>query len=523
MRRLLLSIVLVAAAAPAEAQERPSLDALAAQVEASPTDAELRRQLAARYTEEDQAAQAIPHLAWLAEQDPQDVAIRRTLAQHLEWTDQPRQAADVLEQILVLTPEDLGLRLKIVEMITWTGGADRAVGLMESAAVAHPDSARVQAAYAYALHAADDLKEARAQYRRALAVAPDDAALHLEAGALERWSGDWSVARQWVRRAQTLGLDADRARRASDLLDGLALDYGPTLSTETRYVVDSNGLTRVSAPVALAITLNPRWTVGVEVGHDRLVRDVADAADPNASATGLGGSVAYSPTRSLTLTSGLATEATPGGRVAVRARAGVRQVWTGRVFASIQAQAFSASATDGVDALGRGLRFSQGVAEGYVELPIGLAASASASAGRYSDGNGRLALGGTLRQTLAAHRVPGAAPTTAAAVAGGVAVGALYEDTETVYPDARPYYTPEALTTLRAGLFGSTRLATDLSLDGDVGVLRQANPTAASISVFYRVAGSARFGRHRVLAEVGRTGSNVYSAETVFLRYQVGL
>lgn len=520
MRPLLL-LILLGAVAPAAAQDRPSLGELAARVERTPDDAATRRALAERYTEAGEPARAVPHLEWLAVHSPSNVQIRRDLVTHLLWTEQPTRAAEVLAEIVALDPTDAASRLQLAQMITWTGGADRAVALLDPLAADRPDDAEVQTAYAYALHASGDEDAAREQYDRALALAPDNAGLLLESGALERWQGDWSVGLRRIARARRLGLDADDARRADDLLTGIERQVAPTVTTSVTQLTDSNALTRVSTPVQIGLTLNSRWSLGLGVAYDRLSSSAPDAAVPNADAVGIAPSVAYSPSRRLRLAASVGGETTPGGRVALRAGASAQRTWEGPVFAVVRLAGATASATDGVDAIDAGLRLSRLDLEGYLEAPFGLVVSAVATGSRYSDDNGRVQAGATLRQrTVTLGETDGDADPT---IEGGVLAGALYEDTGTVYPDARPYYTPDQLTTLTGGLFGAASPGAGLAFNGDLGLIRQAGPVSSSTSVFYRGAASLTRGRHDVLVEVSRTGSDVYSSDTVTLRYQVRL
>ncbi len=296
-------VVALAVPTATSAQDRPPLDALAAQVERSPDDAAARRALAARYTEEGRPEAAVPHLAWLADTQPADPDLLRRLAQHLVWTDQPARAAEVLARLVEVDPADDDARVQLAEIVTWDGGADRAVRALAPSARRRPADARVQRAYAFALLAASD-RGARAQLDRALTLAPDDAVLLLESASLERWQGDWSLAERRARRALSLGLDAEAGGRARELLAGVTALYAPVVTTRTTLSDDSNGVERVTSPLRVESAVSSRWSVGVDGVRD-LISGQAD---------GRARSLSYVPYLVLTPSRAVRIEIGAGGR-----------------------------------------------------------------------------------------------------------------------------------------------------------------------------------------------------------------
>lgn len=513
------ALLLLALAGAAQAQDaRPSVEALAARVAEAPNDAETRRTLAARYSEAGEPARAVPHLAWLAERDPTDTALLWTLARHLQWTDQGGRAVEVLGQIVAADPADLDARLALAEAVTWTGGADRAVTLLAAVADERPRDARVQRAYAFALHASGDEGAARGQYERALALDPDHAGMLLESGAIERWQGDWSVGQRRLREALAVqgerALDTEGRIRATDLLRGLRREHAPTITSGAERSTDSNAITRVSAPLRLAYTVNSRLGVGLALAWDRLSTARPDSAT-SAAATVVAPAVVYTPRRDVRLSAAAGVEAVPGGGAAFRLDAEATRTWAAPFFAVLGARLSTNTGRDGVETLDRRLRVTRVGGVAYAEPVAGLSLGAEATSLHYGDGNTRVVASATGRARVASWGVRAEGrPALALALAGG----AIYEDSGTVYPSSVPYYTPDHLTTTSAGVVVEASPWRSLDLDVGVGAAHQGGPFPAT-SLDYHLRLGADLGVHRIDVDARRSGSDAYSVETVGLRF----
>ena len=508
MTRTLLLAGLVAAACPARAQS--AQDSLEARLARAPADAQAHRELSDLLTAQGQPAAAVPHLAWLAERAPADVALRRRLAQTLLWSDQPARAAEVLAEVVALDPADVDARVQVAEIVTWDGGADRAVALLAPVADGHPGDARLHRALAFALVAADDSR-ARAQLGRALALAPRDAELLIEGGALERWQGDWSLAQERLDRALGQSLTDAQRDRVDVLRAGIRDVSAPTLTAAAARLQDSNGITRTDSPGRLTVPVNGRWTVGAEVLRGAIQSD----ATATATGTAFVPFVVYRPQRAVQLEAALGAEGTPGAPLALHARASVQRVWTARGFALARLTAATATATDAAEALDRGLARSTLTAEGYAEPSTALTLSGQLGALAYSDGNQRV------QAALVARWLPLALGRRAPlpAVSAGVTGGVLYEDSATIYPDARPYYTPDGLLTVSGGLALRLAPGPGLRLDAALGLARQraGAASAGATAVEYSAAAEYDRGPHAVRLETRRSGSSAYSSQMVGL------
>ncbi|MEM1115857.1 MAG: tetratricopeptide repeat protein [Bacteroidota bacterium] len=515
----LLSTASVATASVAAQTAPVPTDTLVARVEAAPSDPEARRLLAQRFLSASDPASALPHVAWLADERPTDVARLTRLVDVALWADAAEAAAAALERLVALVPDDTDRRIRLAELITWEGGADRAVELLAPIAEARPTDARVHKAYAFALHASGDDAAARAQYTYAVQLNPEDAALLLEAGAIERWTGDWELGTTRLRKALRMDLDGPQRTRARELIAGIVQQYAPTFSSGVTYVTDSNGLSRVSTPMRASLTLNPQWGMGAAVTWDRVATAADPSPIPSAVATSIAPFVTYTPRRGLRITTGLGFESAPGGDLRVRTDIAVERAWAGDRFALARLDVSSATATDGVTALDSGIRRTQIAATGYAEPVEWATVTGQLLAAHYDDNNLRLLA--SVGASATGVRL-GVRPE-ADAFRAGVASALRYERTATVYPASVPYFTPDRLTTFTSGVEMQTAPTDDLRAEAALGTAWQMGPTVSAMSLYYRLAVGADAGRHTVSFGVGRTGSAVYSDDTVSLTYQLRL
>lgn len=502
MSRFFLCLFLAALALPTSAQSRGTLEARIAQ---APDDADARRALSDLLTAEGEPAAAVPHLIWLADHAPTDAGLRRQLAQTLLWSDRPADAAQALTEVVALDPSDVEARVQLAEIITWDGGAERSVELLAPIAEAHPDHARLHRILAFAMLASAD-PGARAQMTRALALQPNDLDLLIESAGAERWQGDWSVAQTRLQSALALDLTPEQQTRIRALFDGIRSLSAATVHVGGVRVDDSNGVLRLDSPGRLEVPVNGRWTVGTEIARSEI--DGRD--DQSATGASFVPYAIYHLSRTVRFDAAIGLEGTPGVPLAVTARGSAQRIWTAAGFALARITAHTATATDAVGAFDQGLRRSTLTAEGYAEPSTTLALSGSVAGLFYSDGNRRL-------QAVAAGRwLPlrlGPRPDALPVASFGVTAGLGYEDSQTIYADASPYYTPDGLLTASAGL--AVRVsAGGLRLDGTLGAARQ---SAGATSLEYGAALEYDGGTEAVRLDLRRTGSSAYSADVVGL------
>lgn len=498
MSRFFLILLVATLALPAWGQSR---DALELRIAQAPDDADARRALSDLLTAQGEPAAAVPHLVWLADHAPADADLRRQLAQTLIWSDRSADAADALAEVVALDPSDVEARVQLAEIITWDGGAGRAVDLLAPVADDRPGNARLHRILAFAMLASGD-PGARAQMTRALALQPDDLDLLIESAGAERWQGDWSVAQQRLGAALALDLTPDQQMRIRALQLGIRTLSAATLHLGGARVSDSNGVTRLDTPGRLDIPVSGRWTVGAEITHT----DIDGRGDRRAMGARYVPYVTYQPSRSVRLDVAAGVEGRPGGALATVGRASAQRIWTASGFALARVTAQTATATDAAGAYGLGLRRSTLTAEGYAEPSASLALSGSLAGLAYSDGNRRLQASAAARWLpLDLGRQPDALPL----ASFGLTAGLGYEDSQTIYADAVPYYTPEHLLTTSAGL-ALRVVAGGLRLDGTLGMAHQLEGTT---SLEYGLALEVDRGTEAVRVEVRRVGSSAYSAD----------
>lgn len=415
----------------------------------------------------------------------------------------PGDALDAYRAALAAGPSREAA-LAVARLRTWAGGADEALRAIRPWADRLPDDADVQAAFAFALHAAGRTEAARRQYGRALALAPDSAALALSGGELERWSGRWTVGRRRLRRALELGLagpDADRARR---LLHGIRDDHGPRAGARVRLLDDSNGLTRLRVPLAASRHSGGPWRI--DAGLESLV-----LAQGGASAEALEGraGLSWAPTGRATVDAQLGAHV--GRRVSPIARAAASYRWHGRRYRALTARLATAPYDAGPRALD--VRATDTALDGYADLHPRVAVFGTALRRWISDGNRLDLASGTARLRLA-----GAQEDTRPAPFVVFASGSVtYETAARLLADAVPYWTPDRLTTLAAGLDADAELGRHLLVGGTLGVSQQRGPLGRATSLRLGARASLDAGPVELGVSARRDGSAFYRVREVSL------
>ena len=446
---------------------------------------------------------------------PPDSAVSLARARELAWSGREAEAVRVYDALLARRATDGTAALELGRLLTWGGDPDRAAVLLAPLAAAHADSAAVQTAYAYALHAAGRPREALRQYDRALRLAPADPTLLAESGALERWEGDWVVGRHRLHRALELGLDPEARARAESVLDGLGRATAPRVGVSVEHAVDSNGLTRTRVPSHSHVQLSPALAAGLTVTQERLSQLAPDAAGPvtDAAATNLTPFVSVGVSRSLRLRAAVGFQAVHGEGNGPSATVQAEWRRASPRYLSATARLHTEAGVDGVAALGEGIRVTVGTLEGYAEPRPGWGLGVSARGTAYSDGNQRVEVSSSTRLSVA--RI---GPVRLALVGG-----AGYEDTATLYPLSSPYWTPDELLTVLGGGAASVSPVSGVTVEPELFTTFQRDPNVHSVSLGYRLRARVERGRHRagVLAEY--SGSASYSVRRVGIQYEVAL
>lgn len=510
----LLLLSLCSATTRAQAWDVP-LDSLLSRVDRRPDDPAVRHDLAERLIAEGALTDAVVHLRWLTEASPEDSARHLRLARVLSWTGQQLEAIAAYDALLEIAPDHAEGTFELAQLLTWNGAASRAVRLLAPMADRQPEDREIQALYAFALHGARRVAEARHQYDRALRLAPDDVVLLAESGILERWEGDWAVGRHRMRRALQLGVEEEVAKRVQSVLEGLARAIAPRVALSMEHAVDSNGLTRTRIPSHTLIQLSPAWSAGVSISQVWLSQSTSpeSLSSLDAAATFVSPYAVFSP----------------GGPLSLRISAGIQDVhregsgvsgavegeWrrTGPRFVRSILRLQSDASVDGVRALGQGLRTTALVSETYAEPLPDWGFGVGAATLWYSDGNTRLNVSMSTRLMLVEW----------GPLEMGLTGGGGYEHTAEAYASSDPYWTPQNLVTVLGGGVMAWTPVKGFKLEPAVTVAHQRDAYSRASSVGVRLQASLNQGRHRAGFLVEESGSEVYSSQRVGLHYEVAL
>jgi tetratricopeptide (TPR) repeat protein len=502
-----------------------------------PADVPLRRMLAERYLWVDRLADNIEQLEHLLTHTPADTTVRRTLAKRLFATNQPERGLHHLEVLVEQHPTDRSLRAALTTRYTDLGRTDAAIEQYRWFVEHPPAPARMKTHFLQSLLWTQRYEEVIAYGEPMLATTPDhvdrrflvaqaqawsnqpQAALaHLDtllsavphhaealllAGELQRWEPtQWPAARGKLHRALALLPDTSaNAARAHTLLRGLRRDYGSAVETRLHHQTDSNERSHTYAPIRTNIRLGGLWRGIVEAGphwfHDaQLSPDAAGLRGYE----GRAGVHTRLPSGTALQLSGTATVYAPGWS----AFGGTVQVQQPLGPLTLSTQYHHREARESVASLQSGIRTHR--LDGSVELRAGnwLTLTGQGAHTWYSNNNRREALAGAARLRVLGE------PFTVALLGRY-----RYENTERIFSDSRPYWTPDQLHTLSGALSLDLPLTSGLTLGGTYGLSDQDGVLGHDYGG--RLGLSAGF--HSVQASVERFGSGTYAYRAFALRY----
>ena len=506
-------------------------------VERHPADVPLRRMLAERYLWVDRLAENIEQLEHLLAHIPADTTVRRALAERLFATNQPERGLHHLEVLVNQHPTDRSLRsalttrytdlgrtdaaleqyrwfvehppapsgmnTRFLQSLLWTQQYAEVIAYGEPMLAATPDHIDRRFLVAQAQAWSNHPQAALAHIDTLLSVAPAHTGALLLGGEIQRWEpSQWPGARTKLHRALALLPDTSAGRaRAHTLLRGLRRDYGSAVGSYVRHQSDSNGRSHTYAPVHTNIRLGGLWRGIVEVGPHWFHDD--ERSPGTADLRGYEGSVGvrtrFSSGTALQFSGAATVYAT--GRSAVGGTVQVQQP-LGPLTVTTQYQ--HQEARTSVAALQSGIRTHQ--LDGSVALRLGnwLTLTGDGTHTWYSNDNRREAFAGTARLQVLGD------PLTVALLGRY-----RYEDTERVFPDSRPYWTPDQLHTLSGALSLDLPVASWLDLGGTYGVSGQDGVLGHD----YGGRLSLSSGFHSVQASVERFGSGTYAYRALTTRY----
>lgn len=449
-------------------QPQRGLHHLEVLVRQHPDSRGLRRTLARRYAEHAQPDAAIEQYRWLVEHPPTDPEVKTRFLQHLLWEQRYDELLSYGTQMLASEPEHVERRLYVAQALAWSERPDPAIR--------HVDTL--------------------------LTYAPDHTEALLLGGELQRWMPtQWPEGRKKLKRAHELSPENDRART---LLHGLRRDYGSMVQAGGRYETDSNERGHQYAPLRTDLWLGGLWRGLVEIGPHRFEDNRALPPLPTSPLWGYEG------------TAGVQTRFSNG--LTLRALATVVAYdndWTtfgGTLFLRqpLGPVTFTAEYERGEkqeNATAVRARIRQHQLAGRFDLRIGERVTLSGDGVRrwLSDDNRQLDLVGTAEVLILRSR-----PTLA------FRTSYWYEDSRLIFPDSRPYWTPDELSTLSGVLVADLQVTDWLQIGATYGLSEQEGTFGNNYGGRLRLTPGTF---HSIDASLERYGAEAYSYRTVSLQY----
>jgi predicted Zn-dependent protease len=437
-------------------------------VQAHPEDRALRRHLATRYTEHGHPAAAIDQYQWLVDHPPTDPDVENQLLLHLLWAERHDEVVDVGTRLLAADPTRVDLRFHVARALAWS---DRPL-------------------------------DARTHVDTLLIYAPDHVEALLLGGEIQRWiPAEWPDARRKLTRVLALDPTQDRA---TTLLQDLRRDYGSATGPQFRHATDSNRRTHQYVPLQTDLLLGGHWRALIEVGQHRFLDDNRpdDASFP-ATLSGYESTV------------GLQTQLASGLQIRLRGTAthydndwtplgGLLRIEQPIGPISVAAQYQRVELREGASSLDARIHTHR--VNGNLVLHLGrLGLSGTGTHAWLSDANRMLSVGGTAQFRLRTG-VP----------ALTLRTSYRYEDTRHILPDSRPYWTPDALTTLSGALSLDTPLRDWLHVGATYGLSEQEGRFGNDYGGRLRLSLGAT---HTLQASLERYGSGTYAYRSTAFTY----
>jgi len=435
-------------------------------VQQSPDDRSVRSLLARRYAEHGQTRDALEQYRWLVEHPPTTPDVKTRFLQHLLWTEQYDAVVTHGKRMLEAAPDHTDRRLFVAQALAWSDRSDKALR--------HVDTL--------------------------LAHAPDHVDALLLGSELQRWRPtEWPEARQKLKRVLAL---QPQHERATSLLRDLRRDHGSTIRTRLRYETDSNDLSHQYAPLQTDLWLGGLWRAVVEVGPHRFYDRRAGASDR--VLYGYEGTVGVQTRLSTGTTLRVRGTATRygrnwspvGGSVLLRQSLGPL---------TLAGQYQRGELRESITSLRSEIRTHRLGGRFYLQLGPRLSLAGDGTRTWLSDTNRRLDVGATAQVRLLSDR-----PSLT------LRASYRYEDTEQIFPDSRPYWTPDDLTTLSGALTLTVPVAEWLEVDGTYGLSEQRGTVGHDYGAGLRVS-LGTF--HSLRAAVERFGSGAYAYQATSLQY----
>ncbi len=160
---------------------------------------------------------------WSREYDlnPADLEAAINLASTLRRLGNPKKSIEVAQTTRALYPRDVELMAELAAAQLADNNPKKALSIIDSALAQRPNMARLWSLKGAALDQFEQYAEARQQYARGLAIAPNDPGIIANVGLSYALEGDPKTAEIWLRRAANMPGASEAVRQNLSLVLGL--------------------------------------------------------------------------------------------------------------------------------------------------------------------------------------------------------------------------------------------------------------------------------------------------------------
>ena len=499
-------------------------------VQAAPNDLDARKQLAQLYLQTEQTTLGIMQLMWTVKQDSMDLSVRQQLAEQLFSVNEPSWGLDHLRFLVQRRPDDRALRstlarrslehdhlnaaidqyqwfvdhppvdsslkASLLQHLLWAERYEKVASLGTHMLAADPDNVSHRFHVARALAWSDRPKDALPHLDTLLTHAPDHVEALLLSAELRRWMPkEWPKARKHAERVLSIAPDN---KEAKDFLRALRHDYGSTSRTVVRYETDSNGRSHLRTPLRTTVWLGGLWHAVMELNRHQFLDT---SVSPLSGFEGAVGVQAQFPTGTAIKLLGTATAyengwSPFGGTVSLQQSMGVATLTTRYRHGEMRESVTALSSRRGIHEL-----------EGNLTLHFGprFTLSGEGTHTWISDTNRQVKLIGS-SWILLHENDPALA----------LQLSYQYEDTEQIFFDSRPYWTPNQLVTLSGALSLNIPIREWLEIETTLGLSGQNGEVGTDYGGRLNI--SPGF-FHSIQATVERFGSGTYAYRAMSVQY----
>ncbi len=424
----------------------------------------------------------------LIEMFPDSINFYKMLAKLYVWNNQPKKAIPIYEKIIQLDPFDTETMIELAQQLVWNDQQLKAILIYEKLVRIFPDSLNFHWMLCQLLVWNNKSDEARSEIERFLRKFPRHKEALGLAVQLFYYSGQWDKALGYAE--QLLEVEPDN-QVAKKILNEIKSQYSDYLIGEFKRLSDTNKLTKVIYPFEMKFFLNRFWEFNfnferVDIRDDRI----------GGRAMGYGGilSFKYNFSRGSSFEFGSGVFKYGGDLFAIW-----RFALSLSLFDRIYPQfAYKRSENrEGVKAIGEKILIDDFAMTVYYQVTQILGVSFLGDYGIFSDGNIKRTFGSYFNLVFLKRNPQ-------------VMLWGFYafEDFDTIYVDAIPYWTPNNLSTYWIGLEVQQDFGGLFSV-GTSGAVAKSPGYPASVN--YRFYGKVGIKGFELYGLYERYGSRVYN------------